>query len=1178
MKKESNSLIDVLNNIVKGYKDIKLEDGCIEPSKVTVAYRSIFGNEYKDINTEIIAEQLSEEKEGESEKEGKWKAFYNFLKGRDGLWMDLIGCDSFSDKIKKQIFFATISMDAKVAKERELLLDAYKKLIKSIPLDLFIQLFFIDRERFLNGLKIKESIDKVKIKSFEDRLVKIQSNGFVLSFSSKQDNESLVQNNDDYPLILNVSVRSFNDFNDFKKEIKNIDVQKISFPLEVKKLLESFDYKPKPETATLSDLSTLIARFNQSLHSEIKFLYFVPIHCPDGSVGLFCYGSKADKLLDSNTIDELRLLSYNLLYPYVSSYKSAWDSKQVIKESIKSAIAAIMSRNMSHNLGSHVMAYLKNDLRNVPAIFASSVLHQLFPDHIKGEALKVSGEVELPFLVGLGNFIGYLQERQDYIATIASSYIPSFSPVNFKDSIYDELNPDLRFERHHGNDPNNHNRPQNILLSYIAKSEKLSRLNTDNVHNHDILLGFKHNGETFWGLNSPKNNSEKESDSLTHMRLVNFALPGGVVGRQAIFSIVENIIRNAAKHNNVQGNLELTFEVIDGEELKANPDAFESRISSEYIRSLYKDSVDIENLIILTITDNQECHNSTIDKLRTALRQPYIGENAESNKGVKEIRISATWLRGEDDDTQFAPCPMDDNEQIISNQKAPTVVIEKSKEGHLRYSLCLRKTYEFALVYDEKKKDDIKFENRFQLKDGSYKSIPASVIVSSDICFEYIIAENSSVFNEIRPYVTNRCVNVEDIVTDESIKITPGMIYEAYTGINDESPCIVIDDDKVEGILFKDKIKKEVPTQENRLFLYRSHHFSEKDFGAYWLDRANGKYPDNIACIDGITGDNSSDRLVRREKLNKKWYIGHLYAMQSRVAVFDERLFQIVHGLDESQMTLGSYTASKLSNLCKEGKWPDIQLTELELEKLAIKELYIQYDSPDIDTFIELYNVCIEAPDRKDGDNGLSNREKMIHFLEPYCFKFKEHVEGHQHLTAAYAEKGVDVYTIIPLGNRECLIVGSSSYNYKYESSIETGEKPVYNFNFEPIAHIWRDEKKDFRIDILNNYSLKEFKYLSIHQGLIDKMYTEFGIEDKDEDIKKDLMHTLYNSIMVGMDIGNPDSFMPRLTIHSGRGHITRKDMPNNQPFLQYSAIEHAVLDCKYALVELLDFAKFKKS
>ena len=52
--------------------------------------------------------------------------------------------------------------------------------------------------------------------------------------------------------------------------------------------------------------------------------------------------------------------------------------------------------------------------------------------------------------------------------------------------------------------------------------------------------------------------------------------------------------------------------------------------------------------------------------------------------------------------------------------------------------------------------------------------------------------------------------------------------------------------------------------------------------------------------------------------------------------------------------------------------------------------------------------------------------------------------------------------------------------------------------------------------------------------------------------------------------------FLPHLMIHSGRSKPSISDMPQHQPFIQYAAIEHAVLDCKYSLVDLLDFARFE--
>ena len=35
--------------------------------------------------------------------------------------------------------------------------------------------------------------------------------------------------------------------------------------------------------------------------------------------------------------------------------------------------------------------------------------------------------------------------------------------------------------------------------------------------------------------------------------------------------------------------------------------------------------------------------------------------------------------------------------------------------------------------------------------------------------------------------------------------------------------------------------------------------------------------------------------------------------------------------------------------------------------------------------------------------------------------------------------------------------------------------------------------------------------------------------------------------------------------------------MPQKLPFVQYAALDHAVMDCKYSLVELLDYARYEE-
>ena len=139
---------------------------------------------------------------------------------------------------------------------------------------------------------------------------------------------------------------------------------------------------------------------------------------------------------------------------------------------IQAARAVIMSRNMSHNLGSHVMAYLKQqfDSQEVIRNKWKKIPYKALPDEL------------VSYLIGVGKFIGYLQERQDYIATVSTTYIPIATPVDFKDAIFDCLNHDLKAERYPTVDNST-----NLLLSYIALSEGYHR-NEDGKPSLNIIF------------------------------------------------------------------------------------------------------------------------------------------------------------------------------------------------------------------------------------------------------------------------------------------------------------------------------------------------------------------------------------------------------------------------------------------------------------------------------------------------------------------------------------------------------------------------------------------------------------------------------------------------------------------------------------------------------------------
>ena len=498
------------------------------------------------------------------------------------------------------------------------------------------------------------------------------------------------------------------------------------------------------------------------------------------------------------TYSEMNISDENLISIYLSGMLTKLtveaiteEKKKALKSATKTAKSAIMSRNMSHNLGSHVMAYLKQHLNSVHNIIVDNVLANLVNNtklfctteckhinHISSDdytkkACEQLENVALPFLVGLGKFVSYLQERQDFIATIATDYIPYYSEVNFKDSIYDELNPDLRYKRHLDRSDLE---TDNILLGNIARSEGLGRLTspTEKQHTlHDIILRFRNfNGQSVTDLRLYKSDDERSDaqQSLEDMRKYEFSLPGGVVGRQAIFSIIENIIRNAAKHGNWRKcgkDLELSIDIyckqdfIESRESESpNPLNRLNKFKSLYDK-YYRNSEDIDNLYIITITDNLEIQDDTLEKIQEAIVERYVddaGKMVNSNKGIKEMRISAAWLRSLED----AP-----SKELFSSSsshlgKAPILLADKI-ENHLRYTFCVLRPKKIAVI--SSRKNEIEKINKESLTSATWNvyTFDEYACPATNKNFEFILfdvedeAEDGySRFNELRSISSNR--------------------------------------------------------------------------------------------------------------------------------------------------------------------------------------------------------------------------------------------------------------------------------------------------------------------------------------------------------------------------------------------------------------------------------------
>ena len=288
--------------------------------------------------------------------------------------------------------------------------------------------------------------------------------------------------------------------------------------------------------------------------------------------------------------------------------------------------------------------------------------------------------------------------------------------------------------------------------------------------------------------------------------------------------------------------------------------------------------------------------------------------------------------------------------------------------------------------------------------------------------------------------------------------------------------------------------------------------------------------------------------------------------MKQKVAIFDERIFSKVYGLEENDFVLP----------------PIKSIKDLEKDKEALKGIFsTPEDQKLIDriTNYKLFNLFV-------------NHKKF----NPDTGTDLNNIPCRNHIGATYAFKGLYVFTIIrSMEHPETFNI----YGYQYAP-----ETPEFSRCVKYATIEWDENNRIPNINFEKNIDRTAFNSLSIHQGLLDKLYGIFGIKNikKEKErikAKENLTKSIYEKFVEGPTTqtceggqnvtsvspiefeekgnkGIKHYYLPGMTIHSGRSKPSKEDMPQWLPFIPYSAIEHAVNDCKYSTVELLDSARYE--
>ena len=381
------------------------------------------------------------------------------------------------------------------------------------------------------------------------------------------------------------------------------------------------------------------------------------------------------------TKNELPHWTLTIIFSYIKNayakIRGIESRVKMIQQATRSAVAAVMSRNMSHNFGSHSLVYLGKEekLENshftkVPQLLITEVFNKKFLQYkddgkefqlIFNETINkiVLNDIRsLPKLLSIYN--NNLRVRMDFIADIVTS-VPS--SVNsrwlFKD----------------------------VLKKFID-----NRILTDTISG---VEDFTYELNTY----------NKED--------IQVSIPNDIIGMDSFSIILENIIRNCAKHG-VTNKIKLSIHIQDGNEIEI-PEYYkitihqncnkEEKNGCPYCKTIRDRRLDINKPLLDTNTLNLRSGAWGIleMKIAAAYLRKIAPEETNSNEYILDIDDSGQWIN---DNINFR------NDKIASD-KTPYILtadccVDKncSTDNGLGYSFFLMKPKEVLLFdYDNKLKE-----------------------------------------------------------------------------------------------------------------------------------------------------------------------------------------------------------------------------------------------------------------------------------------------------------------------------------------------------------------------------------------------------------------------------------------------------------------------------------------
>ncbi len=869
------------------------------------------------------------------------------------------------------------------------------------------------------------------------------------------------------------------------------EVVKNEFYQRVREIIEKNKEETYKEECENIFLSKLLLEDNKLIIFKSTSVKFFGKEKPLGLIMQFS--------VDENVLSEYKDSQLYTIFRRIFVYTVEFE-----KASIKSAISAIMSRNMSHNLGSHVFFYTRQELNKLEDNFKVLREKKIIEEDYQERRIK-----------GLSWFLHYVQERQDFIANINSSEQYPVSSLNLKQDVFDECTPDAVDIRHNSNPPT-----WNFLLDNIVKSEHIRVFDKNNPENQkiyknlELLLRYKGEKECL-SLSSIAKSSEKVPEKLYDIDL---AVKAGQQSRHAFLIILENIIRNSAKHG--------------------------ARYLKENKLQITIDVTKEENAYKIEIYDNCKNEKEALEILQKKKRDIKLidnlgGVNRES-KGLKEIIICILWLLGDD----ISRIEEKKDEVLKLDKKDGNIVYQFSLPAHNKiidlkdYKDKYKDKYAYAFTYhydngNQSEEDGDKYCKKYPRFIKNFNG-------DKNFCWKQIFEQHNPQFKDKQEelpilifdrgryncniqnkvFLGEKCLEFDKVKNFLSEKNKQVLTFKNHCGANEKS----LED------LFKTPLKTENWLVDNLS-------------GGNQTFILFNKFFNNV---DVFTKEEERDI----SNFNDLYYhiLDNYYA---KTVIIDERLSFAKININKEQVSQQDIDCFFENN----------DLKDFE----AIQNFVESFLSND-DVINEMYNIWENTEDKKD-------------CLDTLKGIVLENIDNSKDETNSKSDNSQNVKEKFYEHQNTCLFNYNIKENKLVNSKgVETATKTFFKDVMFFSIHIGILDKIKFSdneiFEVINNGKLEEedIRYLLSHieknKEKIDEFIEDKEVKERLKNIQLDNKREVTSLFKLKMlkwlfNISNSTY----ISVHSGRGGLNEEN--DKITFIPFANLQWALEDSKYALSEL---------